>query len=95
MTQTKINRPEDIDRINTFYARLNSFDNHTLIDAYNTEKRVVGVHAQTLYLIAMNEAFLDRFGKSPVSINEESQISISGPIYYIDHLQTFDWFNKN
>lgn len=84
-----------MERINIFYARLNGFDNHTLVDAYNIEKRVVGVHAQTLYLIAMNEAFLDRFGKSPVMINEEGQASISGPIYYIDHLQTFDWFNKN
>lgn len=84
-----------MERINIFYARLNGFDNHTLVDAYNIEKRVVGVHAQTLYLIAMNEAFLDRFGKSPVMIDEEGQASISGPIYYIDHLQTFDWFNKN
>ncbi len=95
MAQTYINLPEDTARIKSFYDSLNAHDNHTLVDAYNTEKRIVGVHAQTLYLVAMHHVFVDRFGKSPILISENTLENLSGPIYYIDQLQTFDWFNKN
>lgn len=95
MSQAYINRPEDAARVKSFYDRLNTYDNQTLVDAYNIEKRVVGVNAQTLYLIAMHHAFVERFGKSPIIVTDDTPVKLTGPIYYIDKLETFDWFNKN
>lgn len=95
MAQTFIYCPEDAARIKTFYEQLKTYDNHTLVDAYNTEKRIVGVNAQTLYLVALHHVFVDRFGKSPIIITDNTLERLTGPIYYIGQLKTFDWFNKN
>ena len=86
---------EDQQRIDSFFQRLNSHENSAIVEAYNNEKRIVGVRAQNLYLIALNKIFINRFQKSPIHVISDGIVSLTGPIYYLEQLDTFDWFNKN
>jgi len=53
-----------------------------LIEKYNkaVDSGIVGVHAQALHLLALRKVFIERLGKSPIVIEDEFIISLSGKI---------------
>lgn len=66
--------------------------NEALIEAYNKQSKcgICGVHAQTLYLIALRHVILNRFGESPIAMKDYAieigdQIELSGKTFkYVD-----------
>jgi len=67
--------------------------NSELINAYNGQKAIYGVHQQVLYLIALDIVFKERFGKSPISNEENIIFGLSGKIIYIENLKTYEYAN--
>ena len=64
-----------------------------LIESYNNSVTtgIVGVHAQAQMLIALRSAFKIAFGKSPIKIEDNSIISLTGKIELIGD----DWQYSN
>jgi hypothetical protein len=58
-----------------------------LVNAYNNQKAIYGVHQQVLYLIALDKAFKERFAKSPISNEENTVFGLSGKIIYLKILK--------
>jgi hypothetical protein len=77
-----ISRPGDKDRIRENYASLMDISDEQLVENYNRQARlgIVGVHAQVLFLLAMNVQFMFRFGTSPLTIKDQVIIRFSGLI---------------
>ena len=75
-----ISRKGDQEVFKKFYRDLKDLPNETLLDQYNRQVDIgiVGVHAQALKLLALRKVFLDRYGKSPVLIEDDFIISLSG-----------------
>jgi hypothetical protein len=46
-----------------------------------------------LYLIALDIVFKERFGKSPISNEENIIFGLSGKIIYIENLKTYEYAN--
>jgi hypothetical protein len=95
MEHSYLENSETANHINKFYEELKTFDGHSLVAAYNNKKKVVGVKAQTLYLIALSKVFKERFGKSPIELLPDLAVELTGPIFYMETLDDFGWFRKN
>ena len=64
------------------FENLQKLSNKELIEKYNNavDTEIVGVHAQALHLLSLRKVFIDRFGKSPIVIEDDIVISLSGEI---------------
>tara|TARA_R110002012_G_scaffold265939_1_gene449413 strand:- start:15664 stop:15945 length:282 start_codon:yes stop_codon:yes gene_type:complete len=53
-----------------------------LVESYNNQVRIgiVGAHRQGLHLLAMRKEFMERLGESPVYVEENVLISLTGKI---------------
>ena len=82
MKHIYIRREGDRDSIIKNYSHYSKLNNSELIQAYNKQVKcgIVGAHAQALDIIALRKAFLERFNKSPVTIEDEIIIGLSGKI---------------
>lgn len=82
MEQLYIPRKGDRERVQENLEYFKAKTNQELIDSYNDSVNVgiVGDHGQGLHLIAMRIEFLKRFDKSPVILQENIIISLSGKI---------------
>jgi hypothetical protein len=63
-----IRRESDKQSIESSTTYFEAKDNESLISDYNDQVKcgIVAVHAQLLYLIALDKVFKKRFGKSPI-----------------------------
>ncbi|WP_136467791.1 hypothetical protein [Flagellimonas onchidii] len=72
-------RPNDKDKIGKLISRYSEYSKDEIVDlcrsAINTN--IVGSHFQALHLIALNHVSKKILGKSPISIENNSIISIS------------------
>jgi hypothetical protein len=70
--------------------RFEAHSNEDFISAYNRQAKcgIIGVHGQALLLMAMGHVFLKRFGKSPISL-EENVLDIRGEIKLVG--ETFEY----
>ena len=77
-----IQRTGDRERVIEFYENLKKSSKAELVASYNNAVRMgmVGVHAQGLLLIALNWSFHDAFQKSPIKIEDNVLISLTGII---------------
>jgi hypothetical protein len=84
-----IPRMGDRERVVELYENLKKSSKAELVASYNNAVRIgiVGVHAQALHLIALNWSFKDAFQKSPIKIEENVLISLTGAI----DLKDDDW----
>ena len=75
-----IARKDDAETFNKFYKSLEGLPNETILDQYNkqVEIGIVGVHAQALKLLALRKVFLERFGESPIHLEDDVIISLTG-----------------
>jgi hypothetical protein len=57
-----------------------------LVDKFNKQARcgIVGVHRQALFLYALRMEFLERLEQSPITIENERILDLSGEIELID-----------
>ena len=64
------------------FESLQKLTNKELIETYNNAVAtgIVGVHAQALHLLALRKVFIERIGKSPIVIEDDIVISLSGKI---------------
>ena len=64
------------------YHSITNLKNEELIEQYNKQAilGIVGVHAQALKLLALRKVFIERFDKSPVLIEDDFSISLTGKI---------------
>jgi hypothetical protein len=78
-----VSRATDQESFNKYYTDLIQESNQHLIDEYNKQAKLgfVGVHQQIVYLIALRKVMNTRFGKSPIRIENEVVVSMSGQIY--------------
>lgn len=82
MKYVYIARKGDRESVIKNYNYYSEVSNNELIKTYNGSVKtgIVGVHAQALFLIALRKAFLERFGKSPVTVEDKIIIGLSGKI---------------
>jgi len=75
------NRKGDTDVILEYYDSFMKSSSEDLVEAYNSQLRcgITGVHRQALYLIALEQAFIDRFGKSPLK-GDGPVVGLKNPI---------------
>ena len=81
-----IQRPGDREKIIELAATFKLKSKQELVESYNNSVKVgiVGVHAQAQMLVALHNAFKNAFGKSPITIEENIIISLTGKIILID-----------
>jgi hypothetical protein len=84
-----IQRPGDREKIIELLIEFKECSKEELISRYNStvEVGIVGVHAQAQMLVALYNAFNTAFGKSPVKVEENIIISLTGKI----ELNGEDW----
>ena len=77
-----ITRQNDRTIIADYKSKFEQNSPEELIVAYNEQQKcgIVGVHQQALYLIALRLEFIERFGESPILIEDNIVISLSGKI---------------
>ena len=82
MKHIYIPRTGDRELLIEFYKKFRTLSNQELIDSYNSsvDLGIVGAHAQGLHLIAERKVFMERFGKSPIKIEDNIIISLSKKI---------------
>lgn len=95
MEQVYVPRKGDDEIIQKYFLSFSNKSNQELIDAYNHQKRIFGVHQQLLYLVALDKVFNERFGKSPISNEDNTIFGLSGRIVYYALLNTFETTNEN
>lgn len=95
MEHVYLKRPADQPEIEKYIQKFQSYKDEELVNAYNGQKAVYGVHQQVLYLIALDIDFKERFGKSPISNEENIIFGLSGEIVYLQNLKTFEYVNEN
>lgn len=95
MEHVYLQREGDKIEIKRYFDRFKGFTDEELVNAYNSQKAIYGVHQQVLYLIAMDFVFKERFGKSPISNEENIIFGLSGKIIYLKNLKTFEPANEN
>ena len=61
MEHVYLRRPTDKPEIEKYIDRFQSYTDQELINAYNGQKAIYGVHQQVLYLIALDIVFKERF----------------------------------
>lgn len=82
-----IPRKEDIQQIKNFSNNLQNINQSELINKYNREAKVgfTGVHQQALLIIALNKQFMKRYNDAPVTIENNSILSLKGIIKTIEN----------
>lgn len=88
-----IQRPDDREKIMELLGNFKKNSKQELITQYNSSVKtgIVGVHAQAQMLVALNNAFGATFGKSPIKIEDNIIISLTGKIELIGE----DWQYSN
>lgn len=84
-----IQRTDDREKIMGFLGNFKKNSKQELVTHYNSSVTtgIVGVHAQAQMLVALNNAFGATFGKSPIKIEDNIIISLTGKIELIGE----DW----
>ena len=77
-----LKRPGDSEFFFEMRVKYTVMDNTTLIEKYNEAWRVgiVGSHQQAVSYCALYFVFQDRFGKSPIKIEQKLILSFTDPI---------------
>ena len=77
-----ITRQNDRTIIADYKSKFKQDSPEELIAAYNAELKcgITGVHQQALYLIALMFVFIERFGESPIFIEDDIIICLSGKV---------------
>ncbi|MBB1149002.1 hypothetical protein H4K35_02465 [Myroides sp. NP-2] len=95
LTHVYISRTGDKQTITEFRESLKKYPNNEIVDKYNKIERLYGVHQQVLYLIAMNQEFILRFGKTPFQIEENCLVGLGRKILYIGNIYSFVFVDEN
>jgi hypothetical protein len=77
-----IQRSGDRERIAEYLEELTQLSKIELVNRYNNAVRIgiLGVHAQAQMIVALNLAFTKSFGSSPIKIDKNVIISLTGKI---------------
>ena len=80
-----IQRPGDREKIMEMLGNFKKNSKQELVTSYNNSVTtgIVGVHAQAQMLVALHNAFGATFGKSPIKIEDNIIISLTGKIELI------------
>ena len=80
-----IQRPGDREKIMELVGKFKKNSKQELVTYYNSSVTtgIVGVHAQAQMLVALHNAFGATFGKSPIKIEDNIIISLTGKIELI------------
>lgn len=70
-----------------FWNNLEAKSNQEVVDAYNREKNIFGVHAQMVYIYCLHNLFIERFGKSPIIVKEDVIYCLGPKIYYSEQIK--------
>lgn len=78
MKHIHINREGDGDLYKRFYDRFKADSDQELIEAYQQQLKtgITGVHAQAVYLLALRAVMKERFGKSPITLDDGNVIDL-------------------
>lgn len=95
LTHVYISRTGDKQTITEFRESLKKYPNNEIVDKYNKIERLYGVHQQVLYIIALNQEFIARFGKTPFQIEENCLVGLGRKILYISNIDNFVFVDEN
>lgn len=95
LTHVYISRTGDKQTIAEFRESLKKYPNNEIVDKYNKIERLYGAHQQALYIIALNQEFILRFGKTPFQIDENCLVGLGRKILYISNIDSFVFVDEN
>lgn len=77
-----IQRKEDLQQITNLNNSLDNSNQEELINKFNREVKIgfTGVHQQALLILALNQQFIKRYNDAPVTIENNSILSLKGTI---------------
>ncbi len=77
-----IQRKEDLQQLVSLENNLNTISQEELINKFNREAKIgfTGVHKQALLILALNQQFIKRFNDAPITIENNSILSLKGVI---------------
>jgi len=77
-----IQRKQDLKQITNLNKSLENSNQEELISKYNREAKIgfTGVHQQALLILALNQQFIKRYNDAPVTIENNSVLSLKGVI---------------
>lgn len=78
-----------------YKEELKKYANSELIDQYNRIHKIQRTLQKSLYVIAMNMEFTERFGKTPFRIKNNQLVEFGYKIVYLESLDTFIEINEN
>lgn len=90
-----IPRNSDKELIQTFTASLSAMSKEELVRTYNGIKNIWGVHAQLVYLYVLNTVFIEKFGESPIIVEEDTVYFLGPKIYYSVELDRLFQLSEN
>ena len=78
MKHVFISREGDMERFSERIRQFREFSDQELIEAYQKQARcgITGVHAQAVYLLALRKVMGERFGGSPVTLEDQCVIDL-------------------
>lgn len=80
--------------LNKYREMASSYTNEFLVDLYNEFSKTDGEQYILGMLIAMDESFQSRFGKSPIEV-ENNIVSLKGEVIYSSIMDDYFQFEKN
>ncbi len=96
-TRSGIYIPSDSDKKmrEEFRDRLLLSSNQELVDLYNSEVNIFGVHAQMVHLYCLHTIFMERFGESPFIVEDDAVYCLGPKIYYSEELESIFILSEN
>ena len=96
-TRAGIYIPSDSDKQQRqeFRDILLSKSNKELVESYNREKNIFGVHAQMVHIYCLHNIFMERFGESPIIVMNDVAYALGPKIYYSEELDAIFEFAEN
>lgn len=72
-------RESNLQQLLDFGLSLRQRTTESLVKSYNQnfQNGSFGVHAQSVFILALHREFLDRFGKSPMTLEQDCVITLS------------------
>ena len=82
-----IQREGDLEKVKTNVSEFLKYSKSELVDRYNSMVKIgiVGVHEQAIIIVALNIVFKQVFSKSPIQIDENVLVRLTGKIKLVDN----------
>lgn len=88
-------RTSDQELLQQFTEGFANDSKQELVDTYNTQENIYGVHAQLVFLHVLHNVFLEKFGESPIIVKNDTVYCLGPKIFYSKELDSIFPITEN